>query len=60
MRLDTFLKFGSLVFNVAQDERVRELVSMARRGAKRRGWWPQPPLIPPPGPAWQQRPPHRP
>ncbi|MCL6517240.1 hypothetical protein [Alicyclobacillus sp.] len=51
MRLDTLIKFGSLVFNVAQDERVQEMVKMAHKGAKRRGWIPSgSPIFPAPGP----------
>ncbi|MCL6598086.1 MAG: hypothetical protein K6T81_05035 [Alicyclobacillus macrosporangiidus] len=51
MRLDTLIKFGSLVFSVAQDERVQEMVKMAHKGAKRRGWLPSgAPIFPPSGP----------
>lgn len=52
MKLDTFIKLGSLAFHVAQDEKVRELVKIAHQGAKRRGLFAPPP--PPPTPA--QRP----
>ncbi|MCL6627813.1 hypothetical protein [Alicyclobacillus shizuokensis] len=37
MRLDTLVKVGSLAFEVAQDERVREMLTMMYNGAKRRG-----------------------
>lgn len=37
MQLNTFLKLGSLAFNVAQDEKVRELAGLIHNGAKRRG-----------------------
>ncbi len=40
MKVDTVLKFGSLAFGVAQDERLRELFKIAHNGAKRRGWLP--------------------
>ncbi len=61
VKLDTLLKFGSLAFNVAQDEKVRELLKIAHNGAKRRGFY-DPPIVPrtPAGhggsPYW---PPHR-
>ncbi|WP_157071029.1 hypothetical protein [Alicyclobacillus acidiphilus] len=42
MKVNTFIKLGSLAFNVARDEKVRELVKMAHTGAKRRGLF-QPP-----------------
>ncbi|WP_035462478.1 hypothetical protein [Alicyclobacillus macrosporangiidus] len=38
MQLNTLVKFGSLMFNVAQDEKVKELFTMVHQGAKRRGW----------------------
>ncbi|WP_067931855.1 hypothetical protein [Alicyclobacillus kakegawensis] len=37
MRLDTLVKVGSLAFEVAKDERVREMLTMVYNGAKRRG-----------------------
>jgi hypothetical protein len=42
VKVNTFIKLGSLAFNVARDEKVRELVKMAHTGAKRRGLF-QPP-----------------
>ncbi|MDQ0189650.1 hypothetical protein JI721_09210 [Alicyclobacillus cycloheptanicus] len=47
MKVDTFLKLGSLAFGIAQDERVRELVKMTHNGAKRRGLFAAPPNVPP-------------
>lgn len=44
MQWNTFVKLGSLMFHVAQDEKVKELFTMVHQGAKRRGW------IVPPGP----------
>lgn len=38
MQFNTFIRLGSLAFNVAQDEKVRELVTMVHHGAKRRGF----------------------
>jgi hypothetical protein len=46
MRMDTMIKVGALAFGVAQDERVRELVTMMHRGAKRRGLLSSP-ILPP-------------
>ncbi|MCL6442942.1 MAG: hypothetical protein K6T83_05715 [Alicyclobacillus sp.] len=46
MKLDTIIRFGSLAFNVAQDDKVRELLKLAHNGAKRRGLF-DPPIIPP-------------
>lgn len=43
MKLNTFIKLGSLAFGVARDEKVRQLMKMAHGGAKRRG------LLNPPG-----------
>lgn len=37
MQFNTVLKVGGLAFDVAQDEKVRELVTMVHKGAKRRG-----------------------
>lgn len=37
VQINTFLKLGSLAFNVAQDEKVRELATIIHQGAKRRG-----------------------
>lgn len=64
MKIDTFIKLGSLAFNVARDEKVRELIKLAHNGAKRRGFF-EPSMIPPnhtgpyhhPGrPQWTRRP----
>ncbi len=44
MKIDTLIKFGSLAFNVAQDEKVRELLKIAHNGAKRRGLFSPPPI----------------
>ncbi|SIS79329.1 hypothetical protein [Alicyclobacillus vulcanalis] len=41
MKLDSFIKFGGLAFDIAQDEKVRTFVTMLHHGIKRRG------LIPP-------------
>jgi|GEM_PF-3100174 len=41
VKLDSFIKFGGLAFNIAQDEKVRTLFTMLHHGMKRRG------LIPP-------------
>lgn len=38
MKIDTFIKLGSLAFGVVQDEKVQELFKMAHKGAKRRGF----------------------
>lgn len=46
MKIDTFIKLGSLAFGVARDEKVQELLKMAHKGAKRRGLL-QPPTSPP-------------
>ncbi|MCL6515680.1 hypothetical protein [Alicyclobacillus sp.] len=43
MQWNSLAKFGSLMFHVAQDEKVQELVTMIHRGAKRRGWIGPPP-----------------
>ncbi|KPV45696.1 hypothetical protein [Alicyclobacillus ferrooxydans] len=45
MKLDTVIKLGSLAFNVAQDEKIRELWKLAHGGAKRRGLF-DPPIVP--------------
>lgn len=37
MQFNTILKVGGLAFDVAQDEKVRELATMVHKGAKRRG-----------------------
>jgi hypothetical protein len=37
MKLDTVVKFGSLAFEIAKDEKVREMVTMVHHGARRRG-----------------------
>lgn len=50
MQLDTLLKVGSLAFDVAKDDNVRELFTMVHKGAKRRG------LIGNPMPAQGQKP----
>ncbi|GMA62082.1 hypothetical protein NZD89_20325 [Alicyclobacillus fastidiosus] len=42
MKIDTLIKFGSLAFNVAQDEKFRELLKIAHNGAKRRGFYDRP------------------
>ncbi|GMA62440.1 hypothetical protein NZD89_22010 [Alicyclobacillus fastidiosus] len=47
MKLNTFVKLGSLAFGVARDEKVQELFKMAHKGAKRRGL-----LQPPPYGGW--------
>lgn len=49
MKLNTVIRLGALAFNVAQDEKVRELATMIHHGAKRRGiiGQPQPPQLPP-------------
>lgn len=49
MKINTFMKFGSLAFGVARDEKVQTLFKMAHQGAKRRGLL-QPP--PPQGYGW--------
>lgn len=49
MKVNTLLKAGSLFFNVAQDDKIRELVKIAHNGAKRRGLfdgWQQTPAQP--------------
>ncbi|WP_245629704.1 hypothetical protein [Alicyclobacillus sendaiensis] len=46
MKLDSFIKFGGLAFNIAQDEKVRTLFTMLHHGMKRRGLLP--PAAPPP------------
>lgn len=55
MKLDTVIKFGSLAFGVARDDRVRELFKIAHNGAKRRGLYDVGPIVPPPGPYAHQR-----
>ncbi|WP_157071194.1 hypothetical protein [Alicyclobacillus acidiphilus] len=37
MQLNSIIKFGGLAFDVANDEKVRELAGMVHKGAKRRG-----------------------
>jgi hypothetical protein len=37
LQLDTLVKLGSLAFSIAQDQKVREMVTMVHRGARRRG-----------------------
>lgn len=37
MKLDSFIKFGGLAFNIAQDEKVRTFFTMLHHGMKRRG-----------------------
>jgi hypothetical protein len=37
VQLNTMIKLGSLAFNVANDEKVRQLAGMVHHGAKRRG-----------------------
>ncbi|MCL6637005.1 MAG: hypothetical protein K6T26_03560 [Alicyclobacillus sp.] len=46
MQWQTFVKFGSLAFEVAQDQKVRELAGLVHRGAKRRGLLGPPPRPP--------------
>ncbi|MFD1673283.1 hypothetical protein [Alicyclobacillus fodiniaquatilis] len=43
MKVGTFVKLGSLAFNVVRDEKVQELFKMAHQGAKRRGILQPPP-----------------
>lgn len=45
--MNTFIKVGSLAFNVAQDEKVQELFSMLHQGAKRRGLYAPEMMLPP-------------
>lgn len=45
MKFGTIIKLGSLAFNVAQDEKVRELLKITHNGAKRRGFY-DPPTVP--------------
>jgi hypothetical protein len=47
LQMNTFLKVGSLAFNVAQDEKVRELFTMIHQGAKRRGLFAEGAILPP-------------
>jgi len=42
MQFNTFVRLGGLAFNVAQDDKVRELFTMVHKGAKRRGIYGQP------------------
>lgn len=37
MKLNSFIKFGGLAFDVANDERVKQLAGMVHNGARRRG-----------------------
>lgn len=37
MQFNTLMKLGSLAFNVANDEKVRQLAGIVHHGAKRRG-----------------------
>jgi len=37
MKLNTVIRLGALAFNVAQDDKVRELATIIHHGAKRRG-----------------------
>ncbi|WAH35845.1 hypothetical protein [Alicyclobacillus dauci] len=37
MQFNTIVKFGSLAFDVASDDKVRELMGMVHHGARRRG-----------------------
>jgi hypothetical protein len=47
VQMNTMLKLGSLAFNVAQDDKVKELFTMVHKGAKRRGMiGAVPPMIP--------------
>lgn len=39
MQMNTLIRLGSLAFDVAQDEKIRELVGMVHKGGKRRGLW---------------------
>ncbi|MCL6593791.1 MAG: hypothetical protein K6T31_07420 [Alicyclobacillus sp.] len=57
MQWQTFVKFGSLAFEVAQDKKVRELASLVHRGAKRRGLLGPPPRPPAAGEQAAAKPP---
>ncbi|MDQ0189968.1 hypothetical protein JI721_10180 [Alicyclobacillus cycloheptanicus] len=37
MQMNTIIKLGSLAFDVAQDEKIRQLATMVHHGARRRG-----------------------
>lgn len=37
VQINSFIKFGSLAFDVASDTKVRELLGMVHHGARRRG-----------------------
>lgn len=52
MKLDSFIKFGGLAFDIAQDEKVRTFFTMLHQGMKRRG------LIHPVTPPALHAPPH--
>lgn len=45
--MNTMIKFGSLALDVAQDEKIRELMTMLHHGAKRRGLFSPEPLYGP-------------
>lgn len=38
MQFNSIIKFGSLAFDVASDEKLRELLGLVHNGAKRRGF----------------------
>lgn len=42
LKMNTVIKFGSLAFDVASDDKVRELLGLVHNGAKRRGFYGQP------------------
>lgn len=42
MQMSTLVKVGSLAFDVAQDEKIRQLATMVHHGGRRRGLWGQP------------------
>jgi hypothetical protein len=48
LKVTTIIKLGSMAFNVAEDEKVRQLVTMLHKGAKRRGLLSPPPMPPHP------------
>ncbi|WP_082744073.1 hypothetical protein [Alicyclobacillus mali (ex Roth et al. 2021)] len=52
MKLDSFIKFGGLAFDIAQDEKVRTFFTMLHHGMRRRG------MIPPTTPPAFHAPPH--
>lgn len=56
MQFNSIIKFGGLAFDVASDEKVRQLAGMVHNGARRRGFFSPPPLNP--GSAAQTPPSH--